>query len=205
MHRNVTAIYRTRGVAELVREGLEDIGIPARDIHVIPDLGYGSGVGTAGGTGTPTTAPDNRIAGTGTGTTSPAGTAGPGREHPLHGASMLEVGAEDPVHTDRLHDLHLPEDDVRTYQHAIRHGDYVVSAEVDDARVEKVKAVMRRPETEAYDIEQRATEFRDHDLLAHSAGEGHMLNEEYRARRLALGDEDRFARTYERNRRLDLY
>jgi hypothetical protein len=201
MHRNVTAIYRTRDVAKRVREGLEDIGIPARDIHVIPDSAYGSGIGSVAGTGTPTTAPDNRIAGTGI--ASPAGTAGVGREHPLHGANMLEIGAEDPVHADRLHDLHLPEDDVRTYQHAIRQGDYVVSAEVDDARVEKVKAVMRRPETEAYDIEQRASEFRDHDLLAHSAGEGHMLNEEYRARRLALDEDDRFARTYERNRRLD--
>jgi hypothetical protein len=185
MHCNVTAIYRTREVAERVRAGLQDIGVPARDIHVIPDAGYRPDLMEAGGTGAPGTVA--------------------GREHPLHNANMLEIGAEDPVHTDRLHELHLPEDDLRTYQHAIRQGDYVVSAEVDDAQVEKVKAVMRRPEVEAHDIEHRASEFRDKDLIAHSAGEGHMLSEEYRARRLAPGDEDRSARIYERDRRLDRF
>lgn len=174
MHRNVTAIYRTRDVAELVRRGLEDIGVPAAQIHVIPDTARDPG----------TAASANSIA---------------GPTHPLQGAGILE----DPVHMDRLHELHLPEEDLRTYQHCVRRGDYVVSAEVDDPQVEKVKAVMRRPETEAHDIEHRGSEFRSESLIAHSAGEGHMLNEDMRARRLAIGDDDRFARTYERDRRLE--
>ncbi len=188
MHRNVTAVYRTRETAELVRSGLEDIGVPAADIHVIPDTAAG--------------APGGRIALTATGVAAPVGTmassnsiAGP--THPLHGDGYFE----DPAHTDRLQELHLPENDPRTYQHCVRNGDYVVSVEVDDARVEKVKAIMRRPETEAHDIEHRASEFRSEDLIAHSAGEGHMLNDEMRARRIAAGD-DNLYRTYERDRRL---
>lgn len=239
MHRNVTAIYRTRQVAETVRRALEDLGIPRRDIHVIPDpdTGREPAIGGHGGDGTSVAAPGGRIAGTGTGVGAPGGTAagaaaglgaapattgdaaastvagmaGAGgtaatrHEHPLHHANFLEAGADEEFlrHSDHLHALHLPEEDLRTYQQAIRHGDYVVSAEVDDAKVEQVKAVMRRPETEAHDIERRASEFRNHDLLAHSAGEGHMLNEDRRARRLAAGDEDRYARTYSRDRRLD--
>lgn len=198
MHRNVTAIYRSREVAELVRRGLEDIGVPAANIHVIPDAADDPGSTVGAG------APGGRIAGTGTGVAAPAGTAASansiaGPTHPLQGAGYLT----EPAHTDRLHELHLPEEDLRTYQQCVRRGDYVVSAEVDDPQVEKVKAVMRRPETEVYDIEHRASEFRSESLIPHSAGEGHMLNEEMRARRLALGDDDRFARTYERDRRLE--
>lgn len=221
MHRNVTAIYRTRQVAETVRRALEDLGIPRRDIHVIPDpdTGRDPAIGGHAGDGTSVAAPGGRIAGTGTapattgdaaastgaGMAGAGGTAATRHEHPLHHANFLEAGADEEFrrHSDHLHALHLPEEDLRTYQQAIRHGDYVVSAEVDDAKVEQVKAVMRRPETEAHDIEHRASEFRNHDLLAHSAGEGHMLNEDRRARRLATGDEDRYARTYSRDRRLD--
>ena len=199
MHRNVTAIYRTREVAERVRQALEDIGVQARDIHVVPDPAYDAP--TRG------TAAPGEVAGvTGAGI-APTGTPAAGREHPLHHANPLEAGArDDRASSDRLYDLHLPDEDLRTYQHAVRQGDYVVSAEVEDDQVEKVQAVMRRPETEAYDIEHRATEFRDHDLIAHSAGDGRQTpSEEYRARRLTPGDEDRFARTYERSRRLDRF
>ena len=220
MHRNVTAIYRTREVAELVRRALEDIGVPARDIHIVPDPAgdtpaarahapggdrttTGTGAGAAPRGTTAAARDPGGISGTG-----PAGAAVPQHpaagEHPLHNAGYLEQGSRDAEvrNLDRLHELHLPEEDVRTYQHCVRRGDYVVSAEVDDAKVEKVKAVMRRPETEAHDIEHRASEFRNEDIMAHSAGEGHMLNEEWRARRLAAGD-DRYTRTYERDRRLE--
>ena len=59
-----------------------------------------------------------------------------------------------------LHDLDLPEDDTRTYQQAIRNGDYVVSVEVDDAeRLDRIKAVMRDP-GEARDIDALDEEYR---------------------------------------------
>lgn len=193
MHRNVTAIYRTSEVAELVRTGLEDLGVPAHDIHVFHGTVTASdSAGTSAATG-------QGIA--------PTGSPAVDHEHPLHGASYLEIGDESSMSQfDRLHDLQLPEEDLRTYQHALRSGDHVVSVEVDEARLAKVQAVMRRPETEVHDIEHRATEFRDHDLIAHSAAEGrYTLSEEYRARRLTPGSEDRFSRVYERNRRLDRF
>lgn len=210
MHRNVTAIFRTREVAERVRRGLEEIGIPRRDIHIVPDpdgtWATGARAGSAPGgtaTGAAGTAPGTTgLAGTSavapTGT--PATTAG-NREHPLHDANMLEAGADDSYHTDRLHELNLPEDDLRTYQHAVRRGDFVVSAEVDDDKVDKVKAIMRRPESEVHDIEHRASEFRNEDLVPHS--KGHTPTDDLRARRLA-DDADRYHRTYERDRRLDI-
>jgi stress response protein YsnF len=55
---------------------------------------------------------------------------------------------------DRLHDLGLPEDDIRTYQQALRNGDYVVSVEVDDeAHLGRVQEIMRQPEN-AYDLDE---------------------------------------------------
>lgn len=117
----------------------------------------------------------------------------PDRDHPVTGGELRE-GTD---YTDRLHELHLPDDDLRTYQQCVRRGDYVVSAEVEDRDVDRVKAVMRRPEEETYRLENRATEFRDETIIPHSAGEGHMPNEEWRARRLSAHD-DPYARTYER-------
>jgi len=69
---------------------------------------------------------------------------------------------------DDLHDLHLPDDDVRTYQHSVRSGDHVVSANVDEDQVEHARRIMSRPEAEAYDLSARDTEFRDETLIAHS-------------------------------------
>ncbi len=43
MHRNVTAIYRTHAVADLVRRELSEIGIAHRHILVIPDREYPRG------------------------------------------------------------------------------------------------------------------------------------------------------------------
>ncbi len=71
---------------------------------------------------------------------------------------------------DDLHDLHLPEDDVRTYQQAVRRGDYVVSANVDDDDVERVMEAMRRPEDEMYDIDRTEDEFRSADYVAPTTG-----------------------------------
>ena len=152
MHRNVTAIYRTRATADLVCRGLEELGIARSDIHLVPD-----------------------------------------RDHPVeHGALR-----EDTAYSDRLYDLHLPEEDLRTYQHCVRRGDYVVSVEVEDRDIDRVKAIMRRPEEETYHLENRGTEFGDETIIPHSAGAGRPYDENLRARRLADHD-DPYARTYER-------
>jgi hypothetical protein len=120
MDRNVTAIYRTYAVADLVRRELETVGISRANIHVIPD-----------------------------------------RED-----IVPESGyREDRRWTDLLHDLQLPDEDVRTYQHSVRRGDYVVSANVDDEWVERVQEIMRRPEAEAYDLDARTNEFGEETVI----------------------------------------
>lgn len=123
MNRNVTAVYRTHAVADLVRRELEALGISSGHIHLIP-----------------------------------------GRED--------EVGSggyrEESRYIDALHDLHLPDDDLRTYQQSVRRGDYVVSANVDDNLVSRVQEVMRRPEAEAYNLDTRHSEFSTEELIPHS-------------------------------------
>ena len=121
MHRNVTAIYRTHAVADLVRRELTDLGVSESRIHVIPD-----------------------------------------RDEPVGG----EGYRDDNRYVDDLHNLHLPEDDVRTYQQSIRRGDYVVSVEVDADDVPRVQEIMRRPESEAYNLDSRDEEFRNETLVA---------------------------------------
>lgn len=71
---------------------------------------------------------------------------------------------------DELHDLHLPESDARTYQQAVRRGDYVVSANVDDDEVAAVMAAMSRPEQEMYDIDATEEEFSTADYVAPTGG-----------------------------------
>lgn len=69
------------------------------------------------------------------------------------------------THNQRLHDLDLPEDDTRTYQQAIRNGDYVVSVEVDDAeRLDRIKTIMRDP-GEARDLDALDEEYRGADYI----------------------------------------
>jgi hypothetical protein len=123
MNRNVTAVYRTHAVADLVRQELEDLGISRSNIHVIPDT--------------------NDVVATG-------------------------AHREDRRWMDQLHELHLPDDDVRTYQQCVRRGDYVVSANVDDDYVQRAQQIMRRPEAEAYDLNARSGEFRDEAVIVHS-------------------------------------
>lgn len=64
----------------------------------------------------------------------------------------------------RLDLLDLPDDDTRTYLHAVRNGDYVVSVDVDDAeRLDRIKAIMRDPgharDLDALDEEYRRAEY----------------------------------------------
>ena len=89
----------------------------------------------------------------------------------------LEAGTtrENDTYNDDLHGLHLPDDEMRTYQQAVRRGDYVVSANVDDnddTLLDRVMEVMRRPE-DAYDIDALDEEYRDAEYVpASTAGAG---------------------------------
>ncbi len=74
----------------------------------------------------------------------------------------------DTKYSDQLHDLHLPEDDLRTYQHSVRRGDYVVSAEVDDDYLSRAKEIMRRPEAESYHLDHRSREFAEEPVDPYS-------------------------------------
>jgi hypothetical protein len=75
---------------------------------------------------------------------------------------------EDRRWMDELHDLHLPDDDLRTYQQCVRRGDYVVSANVDKDSVRRVQEIMRRPEAEAHNLDHRGDEFREDIVIARS-------------------------------------
>ncbi|MBM9595303.1 hypothetical protein [Roseitranquillus sediminis] len=152
MHRNVTAIYRTRETADLVRRELEALGIAGRHVHVVPD-----------------------------------------REVPVASTGVRD----DVTYTDQLHGLHLPDEDLRTYQHSVRRGDYVVSVEVEEAQVGRVQEIMRRPESEAYNLDTREGEFRHEQAIAYSAGD-RPYNEDYLASR-DPAYADPFSRTYRRN------
>ena len=61
--------------------------------------------------------------------------------------------------------LHVPSDDKRTYQQAIREGHFVVSADVDDDNVKAVTDIMRHPDTAAHaiDFDAYEAEYRGRD------------------------------------------
>lgn len=66
---------------------------------------------------------------------------------------------------DDLHDLNLPEADVRTYQQAVRRGDFIVSANVDEDEVSATVEAMRQPEADMYDIDATEEEFSAADYI----------------------------------------
>lgn len=106
------------------------------------------------------------------------------------------------LYSDQLHDLHLPEDDLRSYQQSVRRGDYVVSAEVDDDRLARVKEIMRRPEAEAYDLDRRSSEFEGEGLDPYSNMGKRRTNPDWAAQR-DLDHTDPYTRSYTRKSRLD--
>ncbi|MEC5414473.1 hypothetical protein, partial [Aurantimonas sp. C2-4-R8] len=120
MNRNVTAIYRTHAVADLVRQELEAEGLSRSDIHVIPD----------------------------------------------HDRGIVAADDDDRRYFDAIHDLNLPDADARTYEASVRRGDYIVSVDAGDDRVDRIQAIMRRPEAEAYNIDDLDAEFSNYDLLS---------------------------------------
>ena len=105
-------------------------------------------------------------------------------------------------YSDELHDLHLPDDDLKTYQHSVRQGDYIVSAEVDEDQVKQAQDIMRRPGEEAYNLDIRSDEFRNGELDPYSDPIAPPENEDWMGRRYTRHD-DPFTRTYERNSRLE--
>ncbi|SFO88268.1 hypothetical protein [Tranquillimonas alkanivorans] len=79
----------------------------------------------------------------------------PETEDRLPEGSSRDVGP----YNQEIHDLHLPEDDTRTYQQAVKNGDYIVSVDVEDnADLDRIKDIMRRPE-DSRDIDALDTEY----------------------------------------------
>lgn len=167
MQRAVTAIYRARDIAHLVRDELDRLGLSRHHVTVIhkderaaasADTGtagaYGASEGVSPAVGTPGGAYMGVLPGAGMGM-SPGGLA-----------AMPVYRDTDLAHADAfdaLHDLHLPEEDTRIYQQAIRNGDYVVSVEVDeDADITRIQEIMRRPE-DAHDLDELDASYRDAD------------------------------------------
>lgn len=68
---------------------------------------------------------------------------------------------------DRIHGYGLPDDDVRTYQHAVRNGDVLLVATCDEEKVELVTEAMRRPDGVA-DMDALRTRYADEALIAPS-------------------------------------
>jgi len=102
---------------------------------------------------------------------------------------------------DDLHDLYLPDDDVRTYQHSVRNGDYVVSANVDEDQLERTRRIMRRPEAEAYDLGARDTEYRDETFIAHTDASRSASRREWIGEREETNDP--YVRSYARRASVD--
>lgn len=78
----------------------------------------------------------------------------------------FEPGAERDLESfnRELHDIGLPDDELRGYQSALKRGDHVVSVEVtDDAHLDRILEVMRHPE--AHDMDALDAEFRDAEYV----------------------------------------
>lgn len=101
-------------------------------------------------------------------------------------------------HLDELHDLHLPEDDLRTYQQSVRRGDYVVSVNVDESKVSRVQEIMRRPDAEAYDFSARSSEFRNEKVVARRDGSRATANPDWIGQPDATNTSP-YVRSYRRN------
>ena len=110
---------------------------------------------------------------------------------------------DDTSWNDGLHGLHLPEHDLRTYQNAVRNGDYVVSVDVDgDADLSRIKDVMRRPEDEAYDIGALDTMYGEQAYTPRTGETAYAPDERYLANRDDMVDgDDAYVRSYTRQNR----
>lgn len=73
----------------------------------------------------------------------------PDRDDPVG----IDECRSDNRYSDQPNDLHLPDGDLKTCEQSVRHGDYVVSAEIGEEQVERVQEIMSRPEDEAYNLD----------------------------------------------------
>lgn len=104
---------------------------------------------------------------------------------------------------DDLHDLHLPEDELRTYQQAVRRGDYVVSVNVDDeSHLDGIMEIMRRPE-DSYDIDALDEEYRDAEYVPR-AGMGAGIGAAAAGAGMTGRDDDAYADTAGTDRTADM-
>lgn len=99
---------------------------------------------------------------------------------------------------DQLSDLQLPDADLKTYQHSVRNGDYVVSADVDDSVVPRVREIMRRPEEEARNFAARDEEYSAETIVPHSTAMGTMRRPELSWEH-DPAEEDPYLRSYRRD------
>lgn len=105
---------------------------------------------------------------------------------------------------DRLHDLHLPEDDTRVYQQALRNGDYVVSVSLgDDVPLERVQQVMQKPE-DSYDLNELDQSYRDAEYSPRRSPLNELFDERQKGRRDEV-QESPYLRTYNRDLALMLW
>ena len=115
------------------------------------------------------------------------------------------AGSRDDDHSwnDSLHGFHLPEHDLRTYQNAVRNGDYVVSVDLDgDVDLDRIKDVMRRPEDEAYDLGAMDTMYGDSAYTPRTGDTAYAPDERYLANRDDMADgDDPYVRSYTRPNR----
>lgn len=104
-------------------------------------------------------------------------------------------------YSDQLHNLHLPDDDLRTYQQCVRRGDYIVSVEVGDDHLTHAKEIMSHPEEVAYDVDRRSVEF-EHETLDRDSDPGRRTNPDWAGQR-DPDHTDPYTRSYTRKARLD--
>lgn len=120
----------------------------------------------------------------------------PDTTNPSRSTTLEQDSLRDAI--DQLHDLHLPEDDTRTYQQALRQGSYVVSAAVEeDADIGRIEEIMRRPQ-DAHDLDELGTLYLGADYMARRQPPAEGFDEQMVGRR---DDNQRspYTRTYQRN------
>lgn len=88
---------------------------------------------------------------------------------PTEGLGQAGLGS-DPQPIPALHDLELPQDDVRAYEDRVRGGDVLVSVQVDEALVGQVEEIMRSPENFAHLHDHAATGTVRREALYHEDG-----------------------------------
>ncbi|EKE44565.1 hypothetical protein OCGS_1403 [Oceaniovalibus guishaninsula JLT2003] len=84
--------------------------------------------------------------------------------------------------------LDLPHDETATYKQAVRQGNYVVSADVEDAHIDAVADIMRNPE-QAVDIDAYETEYRSSPDYAAAEGARGTTGTAAEGQTIAVGEE----------------